>query len=358
MIKQSLIILICSIFLFGSANSLADSPDSEPYEFNWKGAKDMSGAFMMCAFTAYTQGDCPQVLLKCFTDFDLIKIKLFSLEYKCLNLFAFFSSGEDVAESLAHAESEEGVEPDVSNETDVIEGVVASNEQISDPEGQAEAYEANTPFYHVYQVAEENTYELVDDDYNDYYYFGDGNGNGGWGTVDYQKDEFINTIYTGLTEIDAYNDAYNVAYNTQYDITYIDVYDSEYENLLNEAEYTLDPLTGEKQYTDSVLNNIDYQADANAQTEAINQANISGVDSGTAAALVQESIIDDEYSVWRSEQEWSTLGYGKEDFQDNYNEERFDTYYNTFVEASATCNLGCAKEAALNSVDGLPTYII
>ncbi len=39
---------------------------SGDYDFNYDSKNDMRGAFMMCATTGFTQGDCSKVLTKCW----------------------------------------------------------------------------------------------------------------------------------------------------------------------------------------------------------------------------------------------------------------------------------------------------
>lgn len=313
--KALLIAFIVCLSLV-AADAAASKPDNDPYAFNWKSAKDMSGAFMMCGLTGFVIGDdCPKVLWKCMTDRDLLKFKLFGVRSKCLDLFAFFTSGEEAKEALDHANGQIG-----SNNRDHDRHKNSANhyEQVNDQEVSRELYR-DTKYYGA-DLAAEN---LINEDAEQYYYFGDGRGNGGWGRLDYQKQRFVDEIYKGESPDDAYNRAY--------------------------AEVMFDDfICGDD---DEVPRALDTESKGFGDCEFMEErARQAGEEAREQAIADMESA----YSEYREEMGWNDLEHGRAELEGNYNTDRLTAYYHAYLEAlDGVCggNEDCAKAKAKEKVN-------
>jgi hypothetical protein len=71
------------------------------YDFNWKSTQHMQGAWMLCATTGFTQGECPKVLRKCFLP-PLIRCRRGKCKTRCVGTPSFSVSESDVQKALAH----------------------------------------------------------------------------------------------------------------------------------------------------------------------------------------------------------------------------------------------------------------
>ncbi|HCF3230681.1 hypothetical protein SOJ74_28765 [Pseudomonas aeruginosa] len=59
---MKIIVPVLALFAVTSQPAFASSI----YDFKWKDKNDMRGAYMMCATTGFTGGECPKVLTKCW----------------------------------------------------------------------------------------------------------------------------------------------------------------------------------------------------------------------------------------------------------------------------------------------------
>ena len=335
----------------------ADEPDSEPYKFNWKKKNDMSGAFMVCGLTGFVLGECPKVLLKCMTDPALLRIKLFGVESKCLDLFNFLTSSEDVANTFEEAQSRGGEEVDEVNDVNLndfshhTDGVIASNTQDPEPE---EPVGRGSYAGSIYDNAEVATENLINQDYYNFYYYGDGNGNGGWGAPNYKKGFFETSVFTGLSADEAYDEAFVNAYNNVYDDVYDATYEQVYNELIADVEIIVDEDTGEEMLDPAGVASAENGARVAAESQASLEANSAGIAAGNTAYHNQLAIIDTAYDNWRNTQPWSTFGYQRGSFEDDYNLERLSIYYNAYIAAANSCGLECAEAEATNALAGVP----
>ncbi|MCF2829711.1 MULTISPECIES: hypothetical protein [unclassified Pseudoalteromonas] len=308
-------ILISVFTLSLSIPTLAKKPDSNPYGFDWKSSADMSGAFMMCGLTGFVIEDCPKVLLKCMTDPDLLKFKLFGVRSKCLDLFAFLTSATDVKEAIDYANEQSGSLLDEEAKRSLYDGsrVVEDYEQTNDQEVTRELYK-NTKYYKA-DLAAEN---LINDDYAKYYYQGE-NGRGGYGSSYYQRNYFDNNVYSGETPSEAYDRAYE-------------------DYMVKSGAYNCRGLV------DDIPPNclIDHRKKAR--------------EAGSRAYSEADDLRDDAYSDWRRWQGWDNYGYGRTELEGNYNTDRLTAYYHAYLSAlDGICrnNEACAKREAQKSIDSM-----
>lgn len=357
--------IICSclvIAVFFSGNADAD----DPYEFDWNSSKDMSGAFFMCGLTAFTWTDganCPKVLLKCLTDPGLLKWTWKGPKSKCLNLSSFFTSGDQAIETLMEAARRTETEIDdlaISDFAEHVEGVENTIEQEPKPDGSDwDGYIEGSYSDTVYMYAELATSTFADSDYFDFYYTGDGEGNGGWGHPDFQRDHFEDDIYVGTSAAQAYEDGYDSAYvepnYTDY-VSYeptpdelIDITESMSETEIVEAEAHNEEITAF------------YVNQTNTENDAIDDANrvlhsnsiAAAIDGAIIAKNLQQNVINNEYDTWRTGQVWDSFGYKIDAFEKDYNLARTQAFYSVFIEAGSVvgCDLACATVAAESAAD-------
>ncbi len=85
------------------------------YDFDWKGRNDMRGAWMMCATTGFTLGECPSVLAKCWLP-PMIYLKCRRGKCKtkthCVKLPNFGVSQDEIGKSLEYARQQVGLTVD------------------------------------------------------------------------------------------------------------------------------------------------------------------------------------------------------------------------------------------------------
>lgn len=344
------------IAILTSSNAFAD----DPYQFDWNSSKDMSGAFFMCGLTAFTWTDganCPRVLLKCMTDPSLLRWTWKGPKSKCLNLFAFFSSGEEALQTISDAANLAGTDTEtiVGNVISHVDGVLETTEQDSDPdpdeyEDYIEGGYSNT----VYLFAEQATEAFADSDYFDFYYTGNAEGEGGWGHPDYERNTFEADIFDGTSAEQAYQSGYDdsfvepdyadhVTYFPPDDelITITDTMtDAERVSALQHNE---DVRTLYREQTETANQIIDQE------NEALHQTAIANAISGALVAKEnQQLIIDSAYQEWRSLQPWNNFGYEMDAFESNYNIARVEAFYNAFIAAGSSpdCDTTCATNAA------------
>ena len=343
--KHSIAILLISS-LFVTSHSFAGDPDGNPYEFDWKSANDMSGAFMMCGLTGFVIDQCPKVLLKCMTDRDLLRIRPFSVKSKCLRLFQFIMNATDVDKAFTEAKSRASKdEPEVNNVNTRdfrphTDPVIASHEQDSNPEEPVgrESY-AGT----IYDRAERATENLINRDYFDFYYYGDGRGNGGWGAPDYQRGLFESDYYGDLSPQEAYDQEYSRVYQTSFD----DNYDRIYEQTLSEFER--DFQAGTIPPDSPLLAEIDRLATEEAESIAITDATAAA----TTAFNTQSSLVDDEYNDWRDSQPWANFNHFRNQFETSYNMNRLGIFYTAYINAANNCDHACAERKAFEALENV-----
>jgi len=310
--KKLLILSLVSI------NVMAKAPDSKPYDFDWKSAADMSGAFMICGLTGFTQPNCPKVLRKCMTDRDLLKFKVFGVESKCLDLFAFMTDKKDVENAIDHASNEAG--HDVTDEQRSNYHKAGDYEQDNSKRATRESYR-HTKYYNAEEAAE----DLVRRDYEYYYYYGDGNGGGGWGHPDYGRNHFNDSVYRGETPQQAYN--------------------REYQRVLRMGGGCLNPLGG---------------GGANrAIDDCVGGGHFNEQMARRAGEEARERAIarrDNSFENWREQQPWSQVGYNRTGFERSYNTDRLTAYYHAYLAELPRCggNENCAKNRAWNNINNMP----
>lgn len=82
------------IIILVSAMLLSSGAWAAGYDFDWKNTNDMRGAWMMCATTGFTQGECPKVFTKCWQPPHIYKKKK-KIKTRCTGSPSFSSTEAD-----------------------------------------------------------------------------------------------------------------------------------------------------------------------------------------------------------------------------------------------------------------------
>jgi hypothetical protein len=342
-------------------------PDSSPYDFNWKSSKDMSGAWFLCGFTLFLEGDCPKVWLKCHTDPDLLSFGWDGVKMKCLNFFSFFSSKEDAQETIRVADEESG--EGSLGLSDAHEQVFSQdNETINDleittAEDKAEYKKLVDPDFDLTERNAVSSSEgLFNAEYSNFYYNGDGEGNGGWGDAYYLYYEYSTDIYTDELPNQTYSRVWDENWVTPNYRSYVSVHLPRDDYI----PYPEDATDREKDIIDDknrVLSDkyraemYEINAEIRAYNDKLRDRETTRVKAiAEKARDISQDKLDDAYAAWRSKQVWSEFGYKEDKFLSLYNEQRVMIFFDAYIVADNQCN-GCGYSGGQEALEYVPLLL-